>query len=401
MTKLKTLFEQYFFTTYIFAVLVGLSVNERVAGPITVFMAFVAFLHILVFRQIQLGSNPLKNPNHRWIVVGLALLAWSFLSMFWGVGGFNVVNRPIKQLLFLFSAIILIAFVSIHKDKQYTNYPIFAVLFGIQIIIYFNFFQNSVNLGQDAIAASYYNKIFITTTLISIVISGAVWPNIKMGTVAIYVITLLLIPGYTALNSYSLTSFLIWLFAWACITTCFIAGEKFQKIILAILCSIPIIMPFSIYFGSSLIAKLLFSDSSLIGNSSAIARLDIWKQTICLIMNQPITGYGNTALKLLTDNKPPKVETICEGERVLSHPHSAILEIWLEFGAIGAILMCLMLVTVSIRIVHLADPYRPFAIASFGVVLLTNSVSHGAWQSWWLGTMILLSTIAVGYYRCR
>lgn len=72
------------------------------------------------------------------------------------------------------------------------------------------------------------------------------------------------------------------------------------------------------------------------------------------------------------------------------HPHNAILQWWLELGAIGAILAGGTVLSAIRSLCRLPDrPRRLAAAAIFGQACVVAMLSFGAWQSWWLAGLIL------------
>ncbi len=79
-------------------------------------------------------------------------------------------------------------------------------------------------------------------------------------------------------------------------------------------------------------------------------------------------------------------------EPIPLHPHNAVLQVWLEMGAVGALIGLGLLLSILRAIVRIKDNrlYRAAALGMFSYGLALGSLSFGIWQSWWL-TSILLS----------
>jgi O-antigen ligase len=79
-------------------------------------------------------------------------------------------------------------------------------------------------------------------------------------------------------------------------------------------------------------------------------------------------------------------------ERVMllgaSHPHNAFLQLWVELGLVGVLLVCALSVLFFVHVMQKAQPWlRPFWLAWFAMVAAIALVSHGAWQPWWMSVI--------------
>lgn len=132
-------------------------------------------------------------------------------------------------------------------------------------------------------------------------------------------------------------------------------------------------------------------------NASAHHRLTIWRHVSGLISNSPWVGHGVESSRIFGDKRtvtvflpgrPPAVE-----ELLPLHPHNAALQIYLELGAVGALLAAAILGMVIWRIArNPADRMATAAAAAaFASAYTIAMLSYGIWQSWWL-CIILLGT---------
>ncbi len=68
-----------------------------------------------------------------------------------------------------------------------------------------------------------------------------------------------------------------------------------------------------------------------------------------------------------------------------NHPHSFVMQSWVDLGLVGVGLMALCLVTAGRAIRRLAPPAQTMVAAQLAGVLAIWSVSHGMWQPWFVG----------------
>jgi len=119
---------------------------------------------------------------------------------------------------------------------------------------------------------------------------------------------------------------------------------------------------------------------------SAGHRLLIWSFTGHRIAERPFAGWGLDAARAIPGGK---VE-IRPGQTWLPlHPHDAALQLWLELGAPGAVLVALFVGLLWLRLGEAPWP-RLYAAASGGSLFAATAIASsgwGIWQEWWLGTL--------------
>lgn len=138
---------------------------------------------------------------------------------------------------------------------------------------------------------------------------------------------------------------------------------------------------------------------------SAHHRLTIWTFTGQRIMEHPLRGWGMEASRTMPgaedeirvnryDAHTGIHHSLLQSQLPL-HPHNAILQWWLELGAVGAGLMGLLAVLVLRRIECLGgDRFQQAALAgSFAAAFMVSAISYGFWQSWWQASLWLVAAV--------
>jgi exopolysaccharide production protein ExoQ len=140
---------------------------------------------------------------------------------------------------------------------------------------------------------------------------------------------------------------------------------------------------------------------------SALHRLSIWNTVVDRMAERPLLGFGmNTTRSLYSDkdkinrvyfpdNKRKKWYNFFEP--IPLHAHNGILQIWLELGIGGALLLAAMVLSI---IKFVRDSLRHLIWKAACMGLLTSSItifsiSFGPWQSWWQATLWLLTGFMV------
>ena len=126
-------------------------------------------------------------------------------------------------------------------------------------------------------------------------------------------------------------------------------------------------------------------------NTSSKHRLFIAQFVLNNIAERPIVGHGFDASRNLPGGQTPSVG----GEPILPlHPHDAILQVWLELGAVGAVIAALVVALVLHAIDRLSPRREAAAVAcaSFAAFFTMAVMSYGIWQNWWLMTAWIAAT---------
>ena len=141
-------------------------------------------------------------------------------------------------------------------------------------------------------------------------------------------------------------------------------------------------------------------------SSSAIHRIFIWQTAANNIFERPILGHGFDASRNLDDAKTSsRIEFLPTTSRtwyILSeaiplHPHNLFLQVWLELGAVGALILGAFLVSAIYSIARkFSRPIeQAMTLGVFTHILVVALISYGAWQSWWIAAEILTITFCV------
>ena len=142
--------------------------------------------------------------------------------------------------------------------------------------------------------------------------------------------------------------------------------------------------------GGAFIARGLFaaglSETSWL-QSTARHRVHVWNFTAERILERPLLGWGFDAARNIPvqDAKPYRNKT---GVMPL-HPHNAALQINLELGAPGAVLVAMLLATMIAGAARLNREAGPAALAMAATALLIALTAYGVWQSQWLALLAL------------
>jgi O-antigen ligase len=119
---------------------------------------------------------------------------------------------------------------------------------------------------------------------------------------------------------------------------------------------------------------------------SVYHRAAIWQFVAQRIEERPLIGWGLHASRSM----PGANVTIAQGAELIPlHPHNGPLQLWLELGALGAVIGAMLLAWLALNVVSAAQA------AALTAMVTVASVSFGLWQGWWMAAIWLLIGLAI------
>jgi O-antigen ligase len=107
-------------------------------------------------------------------------------------------------------------------------------------------------------------------------------------------------------------------------------------------------------------------------------RIIMWQKASLMIKYRAFLGYGLNCSNSTNDLDIFKNEVIIE-----LHPHNMYLQLWLELGAVGVLIFCILLTKIFMDITN--NPDKKFQVSACGLVATITVfalISFGMWQSW-------------------
>lgn len=131
---------------------------------------------------------------------------------------------------------------------------------------------------------------------------------------------------------------------------------------------------------------------------SARHRMEIWGHAAWRVLETPLFGHGIDASRAI---RPEVGEWSRFGPLTDSllplHPHNGFLQVWLELGLAGAVLVLAASLLLLAATRRLGVEAQPYAIGLFTAGLAMANTAYGLWQAWWMagylaaGTMLALA----------
>ncbi len=135
---------------------------------------------------------------------------------------------------------------------------------------------------------------------------------------------------------------------------------------------------------------------------SAQHRIIIWNFTAEEVLKAPVFGIGAYMTYVMgpemTAESTIPLDPTDQWERKFSrHAHNAYLQTWFELGAVGALLLMGVGLSILGRIRRLPSPVVPYGLAVFSTAATLLGLSYGIWQTWYIALFGLAAILfAVG-----
>lgn len=120
-------------------------------------------------------------------------------------------------------------------------------------------------------------------------------------------------------------------------------------------------------------------------------RVHIWRFTAVAIRERPALGWGLNASR---DMPGGSDEAIGIALNLPLHPHNAVLQWWLELGAVGAGLGGALLLLAVFGAARLSPPAPAMGLALVACGAVMVMVGYGIWQAWWMSALWLAAILA-------
>jgi exopolysaccharide production protein ExoQ len=122
-------------------------------------------------------------------------------------------------------------------------------------------------------------------------------------------------------------------------------------------------------------------------------RIEIWHFAAQRVLEQPLFGYGFNASRYVP-NGDAVSQYLPPGQSLIPlHPHDAFLQVWLETGAVGTIIVVAILLAALKATAYWSASVARFTLPGYAAGLVVAGLAFGIWQSWWMAT-IAFSAVA-------
>jgi len=121
---------------------------------------------------------------------------------------------------------------------------------------------------------------------------------------------------------------------------------------------------------------------------SGLHRVEIWDFTAKRIQERPLLGWGHSQSRFL----PVTEADMSDYQRfdgAVTHSHNALLEVWVDLGLPGIVILLSLFALVAARTARLPRPLQPFALACLTAATVIACLSYSLWLGIWLESLFL------------
>lgn len=119
-------------------------------------------------------------------------------------------------------------------------------------------------------------------------------------------------------------------------------------------------------------------------------RLEVWNFIATKIKEKPVFGHGVEATRFL---KSDQMMEYMRSDNVM-HPHNFFLQVWIEMGLPGVLLVSAFFVYLFRRLDSQPPLLQRYYVALFVATLAVMAMGYGMWQAWQLGMIMAITAFS-------
>lgn len=328
----------------------------------------------------------------------VALLGWAAITLLWAPSAAEGADGIVRMVAATYFGLVILSRIqrtssAVRSDAMrwfLWSYALALALLAVQMVsnallgpensLYVAFY------GYEARNEAFYNR---AKTVLTILLPIATYVSALRygwagGVTIVAVCTAVAVFGESMASAVSLLAIAVGL-----AVGYWLRDERLRRACAAILVIFMIVTP--ILANSNVLARLSQRTDVTV---SIFHRAGIWGFVSQHIFERPISGWGMHASRMMPDGH----EKFRAGAEWLPlHPHNAPLQIWLELGAVGAVIGSCLVATIFLAC--RGTRWRAgITMSTFAATFFVANVSYGIWQGWWFSTLWLIAIIAIAVF---
>lgn len=383
------------FTSSLKAILLAVAITAYCLVPKAspLILAVLAGYGLYSAWPIRLSIN-VNDVSHKLALCALAIIALGFLSGIWAVHPEDAVSRMLKTLPLILGAIVALKYFVMTPQvwgRLAIGLTIAAWVVG-GIILYDKLTDYAVLrwLEKDLINSSSWTRSLIT--IYTLAVPAAVYflrYGHKTWLIALLVplITMLFVTESQTLQLGMAVAVIVYLLSryralWN--------SRAAYAVIALVVLSLPWI------FMTLFQAAPALENNPWMRSAYAADRLEIWNFISDRVVESPLIGFGVEATRNISDFNS---DMLFRPNASVLHPHSALLQMWIEMGVAGALLaVCFLILSLKVIAARPAGQQRVF-VTLFATLLFAALITYGLWQAWWLALIVCTFSFLRGGYE--
>ncbi|MCI5059495.1 MAG: O-antigen ligase family protein [Alphaproteobacteria bacterium] len=361
-------------------------------------LGFLPSIWAIVFMaMIFISTKTFPKPKIPEFVLFGVVLVLGFVSSLWAPDTGFAIERSVKLAALLIPGVFLLAIV---RHVQCPNFEKASFIFmSVHALVAFFLISEKLSghqiiesvLGQDVYSFK-LNRSFVVFALSSIplllMIRFNKWDIFEKTISFVIVIGLSAGALYVTESQTAQLSFLVGLF----FVFVFPVGRSWGiKLLMWALVIFTLFFPLSVKTIQQNIPQG-FLTKGVLKEASIVHRLEVWNYAADKALEKPLHGQGIEALRFL------KSDTWMEHQKADNalHAHNAVLQIWAEFGLLGAILAICFIIYIFRNILAQPDVNKRRIYLSILMACLSCALTgYGLWQGWQVGMFLMFAVVAI------
>jgi exopolysaccharide production protein ExoQ len=143
--------------------------------------------------------------------------------------------------------------------------------------------------------------------------------------------------------------------------------------------------------------------------NSEVHRLRVWEFASSRILERPLGGWGLDTARVVpgSDQMLPLFAhgtgPIVTGKAIPLHPHNALIQVWLELGLVGVLVVAGLFVLIVAAIPESTRNHAgpAVAIAAAATGFAVAELGFGIWQGWWMAALGVTAVIVTATVTSR
>lgn len=353
--------------------------------------ALIAYLsHLAQKREFLL-------PDLRTALFLTGIFLLSSLSFFWADFPENVLNRATSIAGYLLMGIIMLSIA--RQWPRVEEWPLKKIMAAAVLTVsmcgLFLFIEYALNLPvaraitDNNLMSSYWNRSMVVLTLSVVPCLYLLEKNYGHSKkFFVGAAGLLLCTGSAALVTQSQTAQILLIMA----VVGYFLYKGLSRYLLGLTAGLTVIMVLlTPLIPGFLQQKLEGVQGGFAASASMPHRLEVWNFVADEIKMKPWLGHGVESVRSMTS---PHIMPHIQSNSIL-HPHNAFLQIWVEMGLAGALLVSAFLLYLFYKIYRSPRQDQPLYYAVLVSSLAMVSTGYGLWQSWQIGLLLTVSAFCI------
>ncbi|MGO4524279.1 O-antigen ligase family protein [Microvirga sp. 2MCAF35] len=123
-------------------------------------------------------------------------------------------------------------------------------------------------------------------------------------------------------------------------------------------------------------------------------RIALWQAFSDVTHHYPVfgTGFGSSP-QMGSHPVAANIDRAYRQMLRIGHPHNAFLQVWVELGAVGALLLSALILWILSCLSRASADIRRVGLMTLMMASAIALVSHGAWQGWWIAAVALAAAL--------